>query len=47
MRGGRTDTPRNSFKSLLNIHHQTPLDGRRINPFAFFIEDLQSPRIIL
>jgi hypothetical protein len=47
MGSGSTDTPSDGFKSLLDINHQTPLNGRNVNPFAILIQYLQSASVVL
>lgn len=47
MRRRRTNATSDSLESLLNIHHQTTWDGRRVDPLPVLVEHLQSARVVL
>lgn len=47
MRRRRTDTTSDSLEPLLDIHHQTARDGRRVDPLPVLVEHLQPARVIL
>lgn len=43
----RTNSTGDGLKSLLYVDNQAALDGRNIDPFAIFVENLKSARAVL